>query len=91
VDDLTRKRLQHNEAVFRAINEELDEAGSGAARDFICECADALCTETVRLTHAEYRAVRSAPNRFVLVPGHEVPELEDVVRREGDHVVVEKR
>ncbi len=91
MDEVTRKRLEHNEAVFRAINEEIDDASYGGSRDYVCECADAACTETIHLTQEEYRAVRADPDRFVLVPGHEVDGLEDVVRRESDHLVVEKR
>ena len=91
MDDLTRKRLEHNEAVFRAINEEIDEARNGHAHEYLCECADTSCSETIRLSHEEYRTVRGDPKRFVLVPGHEVAELEDVVRREADHLVVEKQ
>ena len=90
MDDLTRKRLEHNEAVFRAINDELDDASSGRPRQYICECADAMCTETIGLTRSEYRAIRDEADRYVLVPGHELPELEEVVRREPDHLVVDK-
>ena len=91
MDDVTRKRLEHNEAVFRAINEEIDEAANGGARGYVCECADTACSESIRLAHEEYQAIRADPDRYVLVPGHEVAELEDVVRREPDHLVVEKR
>ncbi len=90
MDDLTKKRLEHNEAVFRTINEEIDAVSDGGAREYICECADAACTATIRLTQDEYRAVRDQPNRYVLVPGHEVHGLESVVEREPDHLVVEK-
>lgn len=91
MDDVTRKRLEHNEAVFRAINQEIDDAGNGRTREYVCECADSGCTETIRLSHEEYEAIRAADDRYVLVPGHEVEGLEDVVRREPDHLVVEKR
>jgi hypothetical protein len=90
MDELTRKRLEHNEKVFRAVNDEIDDASDEGARDYVCECADASCTATIRLTHDEYRAVRADPNRYVVVPGHEVAGLETVVRRERDHVLVEK-
>ena len=90
MDELTRKRLEHNEKVFRAVNEEIDDASNGGARDYVCECADAACSETIRLKHDEYQAVRADPNRYVIVPGHEVAGLERVVRREGDHLLVEK-
>jgi hypothetical protein len=90
MDDLTRKRLEHNEAVFRAVNEEIEDASDGGVRDYVCECADASCSETIRLTHEEYERIRADPDRYVLVPGHELLGLEDVVRREPGHVVVEK-
>lgn len=96
-----RKRSRHGRCdpgtpraqrgLFRAINEEIDDAGNGRAREYVCECADTACTETIRLTHEEYEAIRADDDRYVLVPGHEVEGLEDVVRREPDHLVVEKR
>ena len=91
VDEVTRKRLEHNEAVFRTVNEEIDEGSNGGTREYVCECADATCTETIRLSHDEYRTVRANPDTYLLIPGHEIPGLEDVVRREPDHFVVQKR
>jgi hypothetical protein len=43
------------------------------------------------LTKPEYEEIRAKPTRFVLAPGHVAPEIEHVVEREGDHVVVEKQ
>jgi hypothetical protein len=37
-----------------------------------------------------FDAVCALPLRFVVVPGHEVAETEDVVDRNGTYVVVEK-
>jgi hypothetical protein len=91
MDEVTRKRLEHNEQVFRTVNEEIDDASKGGAHDYVCECADASCTETIRLTHEEYRVVRADPSRYVVVPGHELAGLEDVVHREAGHLLVEKR
>jgi hypothetical protein len=91
MDDVTRKRLEHNEAVSRAINDEIDDhATRKVARAYVCECADLTCRETIVLTHAEYRAVRDDPSHFVLIPGHEIPDLEHVVERHRSHLVVEK-
>jgi hypothetical protein len=94
MDDLTRRRLTHNEEVFKAVNEEVsdaharDEAGRTA---FLCECADRDCTERVLLTDGEYRSVRADSRRFVVAPGHVVPELEEVVEHHGGFEVVQKR
>jgi hypothetical protein len=93
VDDLTRRRLTHNEEVFRAVNEEVREAHAGddGRTAFLCECADKGCAERVLLTDDEYRYVRADPHRFVVAPGHVLPELEDVVDRRDGFDVVEKR
>ena len=37
-----------------------------------------------------YRAVREDPRRFIVVPGHENPEFEEVVERHDRFNVVEK-
>jgi hypothetical protein len=91
VDDLTRRRLEHNEALFRAVNEEIDaQANSALRRAFVCECADPSCTETIMLTHEQYRHIRADPSHFGIVPGHVRPEVERVVERHASHFVVEK-
>ena len=46
--------------------------------------------DRITLKPAEYEWVRANPARFVLAPGHAAPELEHVVEREDEHVVVEK-
>jgi hypothetical protein len=94
MDELTRRRLTHNEEVFKAVNEEVSDAH---ARDdegrtaFLCECADKDCTERVLLTDDEYRSVRADPRRFVVASGHVVPELEEVVEQHGGFEVVQKK
>ena len=49
------------------------------------------CEEYVELTLREYEEVRSQDDRFALVPGHETPELEEVVRRTDKFVIVDKK
>jgi hypothetical protein len=91
MDEISRQRLKHNEAVFRAVNEEIDDLGtSGGGNTYVCECADAACTATIRLPHADYTRVRSQKNHFIVKPGHEVPAIERVVGRGPDHLVVDK-
>jgi hypothetical protein len=92
VDDLSRQRAKRNEGFFRVVNEEIDHQGVAApARDYVCECADVGCADTVKLAHRDYEAVRAGGDgRFLVVPGHEAPELERVVERHDDYVVVEK-
>jgi hypothetical protein len=43
-----------------------------------------------RATARDDERIRSHPRRFLILPGHEVPEIETVVETEQDYVVVEK-
>ena len=90
MDDFTRRRLARNEELFRAVNEEIEGRSGGGVTEYVCECADPECAVTVRLSAAQYRDVRSAPDRFVVVPGHERLELERVVGSHDGYLVVEK-
>jgi hypothetical protein len=89
------ERLAMNEALFRDVNERIREISNTFGRkdatcDFLCECSDPTCTARVVLTPAEYEHVRADSTRFVVAKGHALPEVESVVERAKDHVVVEK-
>ena len=92
----TQERVEQNERLFREVNERIAEVTERVPEvdesdaDFYCECASRACLERIRLTVDEYRAVRSDTRHFIVVPGHELPKNERVVRREVDYLVVEK-
>jgi hypothetical protein len=95
VEKPQEQRLALNEALFRDVNERIREIADtfgqkDAAYDFLCECSDPMCADRVVMTPAEYEYVRSDPTRFVVAKGHVLPEVESVVDRAKDHVVVEK-
>ena len=98
MDEATKERIAGNEALFREVNERVQEddrerveASSPEARwDFLCECGADRCNEPVALTASEYEAVRSSPVRFAVLPGHEDLQLARVVERNERFVVVEK-
>ena len=90
-----QRRLALNEALARDVNELVDGIAAGWFEseelvDFRCECARSSCGERLPLTRAEYASVRESPTSFVLVAGHEDPELEVVVRPLRGHLVVSK-
>ncbi len=78
-------------ALFRAVNERIRElaAAWGGEYDFICECDDGACLRVLRLTEAEYEALRAYPDRFAVLPGHE--RTADEVVGQGDGYVVVRR
>ena len=88
-----KDRLARNEALFREVNERVEEVGERAGLDmidFICECGDADCTAAVSLTESEYEQIRTDPVLFAILPGHAIPEIEDVVS-EGDRFQVVRK
>jgi hypothetical protein len=89
------ERLAKSESFFRQVNERIKDVADGfeggERYEFLCECSDPGCTERLELTRDEYEWVRANPTRFVLARGHAAPQIEHVVEREDDYVVVEKR
>ena len=95
MSSLWEQRAARNEAIFREVNENIadleesfGEAASGPV--YICECANADCTERLTVEPAAYRRVRESPRWFLLLPGHEIPQIERVVERHPRYLVVEK-
>ena len=91
---LWEERAARNEALFRRVNEEIRDLDSRFGSDedgsFVCECADDGCVRRLPVPVDRYLAVREHPRRFIVWPGHEDSELETVVERRGEYLVVEK-
>jgi hypothetical protein len=93
--DSRQQRVAKNEALFRQVNERIEEInekreGVGLDSDFLCECGDDDCTAPVSLTLAEYEEVRSDPTHFLIAHGHEVVDVEKVIRETDRYAVVKK-
>src|SRR5215207_10643900 len=87
------ERLARNEAMFRSVNERVEEVvqpGPTEAIDFLCECGDAECVEKISLTREEYESVRADSAQFAVVAGHEIPTIENVVVQADRFLVVRK-
>jgi hypothetical protein len=96
MDDRAR-RIAENEALFRDLNEEVgavahsfSAGGETRAFDFLCECGDPACAQRVPLTLTKYEELRGSPLRFVVVPGHEFPDVEHVIETTPAYSVIEK-
>ena len=93
--DPRTRRIAENESRFREINERLGADLQRLPVDpgpvaFVCECGMVDCALPVPLTVPEYEHVRSDPLLFAIVPGHELPDVEDVVERTDRYAVVRK-
>jgi len=95
--DSRETRLARNETLFREVNERIEDAVARMGRqddhvyEFLCECSNSDCALLLPLTIADYEAARSDPRRFIVAPGHELPEIETVVARTSDFQLVTKQ
>jgi hypothetical protein len=90
-------RAGSNEALFRSVNERVEELheslpADGEYEEFICECANESCFEPIRVSLSEYEAVRAHEARFAVAPSEEhlVAGVEEVVEHGERFWVVEK-
>src|ERR671934_1364983 len=88
-------RIGMNEAVFRSVNERIQEVANAfqlnsEPLDLICECGNASCVERISLTPAEYEELRSNAHQFAVAPGHETQEVETVIARRPGYDLVAK-
>ena len=88
-------RREENQKLFRRGNERLHELVADRVTDqtpipFLCECAAEDCDGRVDVQLAEWEAVASKPNHFLMVAGHQRSEGEQVVGSVGEYEVVRK-
>jgi hypothetical protein len=86
------QRLAHNQILFREVNERIRdvvEARDGST-EFVCECSREDCRDTIELDLAMYEGVRAHPNRFLVKPGHEMLEIEQVAEKNRAFLLIEK-
>jgi hypothetical protein len=87
------EREAQNQALIRQVNERIHDVletlgDDGRPGEFVCECGRVDCATMMRLTQEEYEAVRAGGDRFIVVPGHEQPDLDRVYARHEGFVVV---
>jgi hypothetical protein len=90
------RQVAENEVRFRALNERLQRRagtwqGTEGQLSLVCECGDEDCTVGIELSAPEYEAVRAVETQFIVIPGHERTEVEDVIGGTESWLVVRKR
>jgi hypothetical protein len=89
----SHEQLVRNQLLLRDVNERIAEVAVGWPGDpptFLCECSNEDCHETLALSLGEYEVVRSSLNLFVVLPGHELLEVDRVVDARERFTLVEK-
>lgn len=94
--DGRHERIARNEAMYRAVNRELEEAsedaggGPDAPLEILCECGEPGCNTMLTLTIGEYDEAHGQRDRFIVAVEHEDPQIERVVVRRDRYLVVDK-
>ena len=93
--DERKRRIGVNEAIFREANERIQELNKSFATltdrlILVCECGDGQCVEKISLSPEAYEELRSEPTQFAVVPGHVIPDVEEVVAQRVGYEVVRK-
>lgn len=94
--DPRARRLAENEALFREVNENIKQVAENLVAEeepyeFLCECGQRDCAERLMMTVGALEAVRQHPARFVIVAGHEIPDIEVVLATFDGYSIVEKK
>ena len=87
-------RVRQGQSLCRDVNERIRELQTSwmplSEIDFVCECVDESCSLPITASREEYEAVRTSPERFLVLPEHLSPGSEVVVERTERFWVVEK-
>lgn len=91
VEPSWKQRITNAEINGRRVNEAIERGeGNTGPTVFVCECGYIGCSSTIELAIAEYEGVRTDFDRFLVIPGHEIPEVDRVVERHSEYLVVVK-
>jgi hypothetical protein len=95
--DNAQRRKAANEAVFRQVNEQIDDLQRRFAMvadgllHIVCECDRVLCSDPLAVDVETYERVRRDSACFFVSPGHDDPSVETIAESGAGYVVVRKR
>jgi hypothetical protein len=88
------QRVRQNEETFAKANEQIRASAEqyefAEPVPFLCECSKVSCTETIPLSLTTYREARDRGEAFILLAGHNDPQVERIVGDGAGYVLVEK-
>ena len=88
-------RVGQNEALFRRVNERLEDLNDAFGTvtetfDLICECGDAACVAQIAIPRSAYEQVRSDATLFIVEPDHVNASVEAAIEKHSAYHVVRK-
>jgi hypothetical protein len=81
-----RLRCEQNQRLF-CVSDGSNSESELEPVAFACECAAETCPGTIPLTAQQFLAIKSTPNRFIVLRDHESWEARVVAERDGFLIV----
>jgi hypothetical protein len=83
--------------LFRSVNEKICDLAVSHDQSpeqplaFICECSRIGCMESVYVPPSVYEQVREDPTTFLVLPGHDDPDVEEALVCLHEYAIVRSR
>jgi hypothetical protein len=89
------RRIGENEALYRQVNEQVKGISKGMVAtigefNVLCECGTLECMAQISVSPDVYEQARSVSERFIVLRGHQIDEMEAVIADHGAFYVIEK-
>jgi hypothetical protein len=101
MSEAAAQRIAENEVVLREVNERIAEktadleqrglTGDDETSEYLCACGRPDCEESLNLTLQQLEEAHAREDQFVVAPGHNFPEIEEVVAAHDGYCVVRKK
>jgi hypothetical protein len=95
------ERTAENEVVLREVNERIAEktldlavrgfTSEDETSEYLCACGRPDCDASLKLRLAQVEDAHARDDQFIVAPGHEQPEIEEIAARHDGYSVVRKR
>jgi hypothetical protein len=82
------ERVARTEEFFKRVNDTMRNELADGNGKFLCECGNIACTETLALSAEDLRLLHSIEGHFAVLPGHQIPEIETLVKENGHYAIV---
>jgi len=91
-EQASRETVCDQQELFRYANQKILELRLPWPGEYelLCECASPSCFEVLRIEPETYEAVCFEPLEFVVLPGHDDPDADEVVRITPRYLVIRR-
>ncbi|HKP17427.1 MAG TPA: ANTAR domain-containing protein [Gaiellaceae bacterium] len=84
------ERIEQTEEFFRQVNDAIASHATRDGQPYMCECANPYCNATMNVTKEDLEVLHSVPGYYLVLPGHEFPDVERIVHGTPAYTIVAK-